>query len=204
MQSHYEIVDGLRLPAKISGHPALDFCNTWVGWDGRDTSDYLVGYEHLALWAGFVGLLPAERIAALRDRAALEPSAAGLVLERARVLRTALYGVLVSGAEAPGFDVVDRTAADAAGQLRLAGSGAGFARALADDAGLDAPLLAAAWSASELLVSRELSLVRACPGTGCGWLFLDQRGRRRWCVMSTCGNRAKARRFAQRQRDAGE
>ena len=204
MQSHYEIVDGLRLPAKISGHPALDFCNTWVGWDGRYTSDYLDGYEHLVQWAGFVGLLPAERIAALRERAAREPSAAEATLERARELRTAVYGALNGGAEAPGFEMVDRMATEAGGHLRLVGDGSGFARSLADDVGLDAPLLAAAWSASELLVSSELLLVRACPGTGCGWLFLDRRGRRRWCVMSTCGNRAKARRFAHRQREATE
>ena len=204
MQSHYEIVDGLRLPGKISGHPALDFCNTWVGWDGRDTSDYLAGYEHLAQWAGFVGLLPGERVAALKDRAARDRAAADAVLERARELRTALYRVLTGGLETPGFDIVDRTAADAGGQLRLVGDGAGLTRSLADDVGLDAPRLAAAWSASELLVSRELSLIRACPGTGCGWLFLDRRGRRRWCVMSTCGNRAKARRFAQRQHGAAE
>jgi predicted RNA-binding Zn ribbon-like protein len=36
--------------------------------------------------------------------------------------------------------------------------------------------------------------IRAC--ARCGWLFLDSSrgGRRRWCSMSTCGNREKARR----------
>jgi predicted RNA-binding Zn ribbon-like protein len=38
--------------------------------------------------------------------------------------------------------------------------------------------------------------VRTCPS--CGWLFLDARGRRRWCSMATCGNRAKVRAHAAR------
>jgi predicted RNA-binding Zn ribbon-like protein len=28
------------------------------------------------------------------------------------------------------------------------------------------------------------------PGVDCGSLFLDPRGRRRWCDMAACGNRA--------------
>jgi predicted RNA-binding Zn ribbon-like protein len=44
--------------------------------------------------------------------------------------------------------------------------------------------------------------VRACPGAGCGWLFYDPRGRRRWCVMAVCGNRAKAARHAELVRAA--
>ncbi|MGH8861125.1 MAG: CGNR zinc finger domain-containing protein, partial [Jatrophihabitantaceae bacterium] len=33
----------------------------------------------------------------------------------------------------------------------------------------------------------------------CGWVFLDQSHRRRWCVMAVCGNRAKAARFRRRR-----
>jgi predicted RNA-binding Zn ribbon-like protein len=45
--------------------------------------------------------------------------------------------------------------------------------------------------------------VRACGR--CGWLFLDSSrgGRRRWCSMSTCGNREKASRHRQAERAAG-
>lgn len=44
------------------------------------------------------------------------------------------------------------------------------------------------------------SRLRVCSAEECGWFFLDtsKSGRRRWCDMSDCGNRAKARRFAQR------
>jgi predicted RNA-binding Zn ribbon-like protein len=46
--------------------------------------------------------------------------------------------------------------------------------------------------------------VKACPGDSCGWLFLDPRGRRRWCIMATCGNRSKVRAHAARQHEQHE
>jgi hypothetical protein len=60
------------------------------------------------------------------------------------------------------------------------------------------PLHAVALAAEDLLTSALAGRVRACPGAGCGWLFVDPRGRRRWCSMAVCGNRAKARRYAVR------
>jgi predicted RNA-binding Zn ribbon-like protein len=41
---------------------------------------------------------------------------------------------------------------------------------------------------------RWLTMLHACAATDCGMIFLDnsQGGRRRWCSMDTCGNRAKA------------
>lgn len=43
---------------------------------------------------------------------------------------------------------------------------------------------------------REHQRIKMCPGIECGWLFIDEtrNGRRRWCLMETCGNRAKAAR----------
>lgn len=94
----------------------------------------------------------------------------------------------------------DRVAEDvhaAAAHLRLVNDES-IRREVSTSAGLATPLYAAVWQAGELLVSPQLSRICACPGTGCGWLFLDRSGRRRWCTMSTCGNRAKARRFLAR------
>jgi predicted RNA-binding Zn ribbon-like protein len=45
----------------------------------------------------------------------------------------------------------------------------------------------------------RLKRVSRCPGRGCGWLFLNASGRRRWCSMSTCGSREKMRRLHQRR-----
>ncbi len=46
--------------------------------------------------------------------------------------------------------------------------------------------------------------LRACASETCRWVFYDdsRTGRRRWCDMSSCGNRAKAARH--RARAKGE
>ena len=68
-----------------------------------------------------------------------------------------------------------------------------------------APSLLAAvlWSAADLLVDPRRRRVRACANDECRWVFLDdsKSGNRRWCAMSSCGNRAKARRHYQRHRN---
>jgi predicted RNA-binding Zn ribbon-like protein len=200
--AHYEVVDGFRLPARISGHPALDFCNTWAGWDGHAAGDYLASYEHLVVWAGFVGILRPDQVSVLRQRAHGSTSAAALVLEQARAFRANLYAVLRDPAGAPAWPAVADQVAAAARTLHLHRADETIRWELAPAADLFAPLGAAAWSAGELLTSPALGRVRACPGTGCGWLFLDPTGRRRWCVMAICGNREKARRFAAKHKDS--
>jgi predicted RNA-binding Zn ribbon-like protein len=60
---------------------------------------------------------------------------------------------------------------------------------------LDSLLWPIVRSAAETLTVAPHSRIRECPGPDCGWLFLDtsKSGRRRWCDMSVCGNRSKAR-----------
>ncbi len=201
MPAHYEVVDGLRLPARISGHPALDFCNTWAGWDGVAAGDYLTDYEHLVVWARFVGILRPDHVPVLRQRARDSATAAASVLERARAFRANLYAVLRDPAHAAAWPAVADHVAEATQTLQLHRAEKTIRFEIAPAADLSAPLAAAAWSAGELLTSPSLHRVRACAGVGCGWLFLDPTGRRRWCIMATCGNREKARRFAAKHKD---
>lgn len=59
----------------------------------------------------------------------------------------------------------------------------------------------AAMSAFSIVADpRELARIKTCPGYNCGWMFLDEtkNGRRTWCLMETCGNRAKAARHYNR------
>ena len=57
-------------------------------------------------------------------------------------------------------------------------------------------------SAADTLVLGELPRVRRCAATGCNRVFFDatKNGRRRWCDMRTCGNRAKAARHRRGKR----
>jgi predicted RNA-binding Zn ribbon-like protein len=72
---------------------------------------------------------------------------------------------------------------------------------------LDAPAHEAAWRAAhnllELLRDRP-ERIRACAGHGCVLYFYDtsRAGRRQWCSMAGCGNRAKAQRHYARTRPA--
>jgi predicted RNA-binding Zn ribbon-like protein len=63
-----------------------------------------------------------------------------------------------------------------------------------------APVL---WSAGDLLAGGKLDKIRRCANPECGWLFFDdsRAGKRRWCSMSACGNRAKARRHYHKSRE---
>jgi predicted RNA-binding Zn ribbon-like protein len=88
----------------------------------------------------------------------------------------------------------------ATGALALVRTDGGAEWRLPDRLGLALPVAAVARSAADLLTSADLTAVGRCPGEQCGWLFLDPSGRRRWCTMAVCGNRAKVRRFAERAR----
>jgi predicted RNA-binding Zn ribbon-like protein len=155
----------------------------------------------LVVWAGFVGILRPDQVRVLRQRARGSANAAASVLERTRAFRASLYAVLRDPAGAAAWPAVADQVAAAAQTLHLHRADQTIRWEVAPAADLSAPLAAAAWSAGELLTSPDLRRVRACAGSGCGWLFLDPTGRRRWCVMATCGNREKARRFAARHRD---
>ncbi|HTR83908.1 MAG TPA: ABATE domain-containing protein [Reyranella sp.] len=65
-----------------------------------------------------------------------------------------------------------------------------------------APVL---WSAGDLLAGPRLDKVRKCANPECVYLFLDdsRAGKRRWCSMSACGNRAKARRHYHKSKEDG-
>ncbi|MGE5689849.1 MAG: ABATE domain-containing protein [Pseudomonadota bacterium] len=185
--AYSHLVDGLELPVPLAGHPALELCNTRAGWGEAAPKEYLASYAHLVALAREVGLVSPE------DAAALDaPSPAAL--RRALALREALYQVVSDPRPGDAWSVVADEAARAAAVATLTPEGWRLpVRA-------DLPVLAVARSAAELLTS-EHAPVRRCPGTGCGWLFLDPRGRRRWCTMATCGNRAKVRAHAARARE---
>ncbi|HKT06143.1 MAG TPA: CGNR zinc finger domain-containing protein [Rugosimonospora sp.] len=198
-------VDGLVLPVPVGGHPALDFCNTEAAWRTAHPHEYLHEHRHLVVWAAAYGLVPHAEVGRLGALATREPAAARGVLDRALAFRDALHEVLVGSHGS--WDLVNAEVGVAAAHLRLAAVRAGGGAGAAGMAGwelvvpdgvdrLGLPLYAAAWSAAGLLTTVGAVGVRACPGRGCGWLFHDPRGRRRWCSMSWCGNRAKARRHA--------
>nr|WP_296067204.1 ABATE domain-containing protein [uncultured Actinoplanes sp.] len=179
------------LPWNVGGHPALEFCNTYAGWNvpaGRG-SEWLRGYPALAAWAEQMDLADDATISDLLRLARRAPGQAASVVERARQLRSHLYGCLTDPADRHAFAVVAGYAQEAVRASLLTRGDSGLARwMISPAAGLELPLHAAANVAAELLADPRRFTVCACPGPGCGWLFLDPSGRRRFCSVATCGH----------------
>jgi predicted RNA-binding Zn ribbon-like protein len=55
-------------------------------------------------------------------------------------------------------------------------------------------------SIARYLGEGKIDRLRVCANDGCAWTFFDssRTGRRKWCDMNTCGNRAKAARHRER------
>ena len=57
----------------------------------------------------------------------------------------------------------------------------------------------------EAIATGDTARLRICANDACRWVFEDtsRAGRRRWCDMASCGNRAKVRRYRSRQQPSG-
>jgi predicted RNA-binding Zn ribbon-like protein len=178
----------------------LDFVNTDTAARG---SDPLHDFERFARWLEAAHVLDAERAATMQRRAVQQPAGALAVLADARrmrgVLRTlAERGTVLADARNAALAEINRLLGRSAGtrrvELRPDGTLARAFVPVGDAfAGLLIPIVE---SAADALILDELSRVRRCADPRCARVFQDEtkNGRRRWCDMATCGNRAKAAR----------
>jgi SARP family transcriptional regulator, regulator of embCAB operon len=181
------------LPWNVGGHPALEFCNTFAGWGGPRLpgAEWLRSYDTLAVWSGYMDLADEPTVTRLLDQARRQPVEAAAVLNEARVLRRHLYAYLTNPDDAAAFAVVAKFIEAAAKVSVFARDSAGLGRwMLARDASLRLPVHAAARAAADLLADPRRFTVRSCPGRHCGWLFLDERGLRKFCSIATCSKRS--------------
>jgi predicted RNA-binding Zn ribbon-like protein len=180
----------------------LDYANTRL-WRGSAAPVEQLGVLSDVLdWIAGIAGLSADTSAALLAWSAANPGDAASLFAAAIALRELVYRVfsaVASGAPVPEADLVALNAALAeapprAGLARLAGA---YAWRI-DHVSLSAPALLAPilWSAADLLVQAPHRRIHQCANPQCLWLFIDasKNGTRRWCDMTACGNRAKARR----------
>jgi len=178
----------------------LDFVNSESSVRG---SDGLYDFEHFVRWLEGANLLDGERAASMRRRAQQQPAGALAVLGDARRVRSVLRqlaerGFVSHDVRAEALAEINRVLGRSAGTRRLELTGDGtFMRTFVPVgdafAGLLIPIVE---SAADALILGELVRVRRCADPRCGRVFQDEtkNGRRRWCDMATCGNRAKAAR----------
>jgi predicted RNA-binding Zn ribbon-like protein len=201
-------VAGLVVPDAVANHVALELCNTRTGWDLDEPREYLVSYDVVAVWAGEVGLLSTAEVRALRAESRSHPRAARSALAAAIALRDCWYDVCTAPWEgralpAEALGELHGFVSDATGVSTLRPAGDGTVRFDGGDvrsAGLLLPVHRAALAAYDMLAAGEVAHAGRCSGYGCGWTFYDPAHRRHWCIMAICGNRAKARAFAERRR----
>ena len=178
----------------------LDFVNSNTAARG---SDALHDFERFVRWLESAQLLDAERAATMRRRAQQQPAGALAVLGDARRVRAVLRalaerGVASQDVRSDALAEINRVLGRSAGTRRIELQGDGtFVRAFVPVgdafAGLLIPIVD---GAADALILDELARVRRCADPRCGRVFQDEtkNGRRRWCDMATCGNRAKAAR----------
>ncbi|KVH36335.1 CGNR zinc finger domain-containing protein [Burkholderia cepacia] len=175
---------------------SIDFANT-LYWRGADTPTETFGtLDDLLTWCREQAGVPAGLADACRVRDEDDEPA---MLARALALREALYRLFHAQAEqrephADDLALLGGFLAEAAPRVALARIDGAYAWRIGGGATLAVLLSPVLWSAIDLLGGARLAKVKRCANDACQWLFIDdsKNGSRRWCSMSSCGNRAKA------------
>ena len=172
----------------LGNHVALDLVNTTHRVAGEPV-DLLDDVDALVAWAIGAGLLGDDGASALQGREAAR------TLDFVRRLRDALRAALGDGTLDPeGIAELNEVVRRASGALHVDLSSGTPAVSLTADGGPAAQLRLDIAAAAVDLFRHDLARVHRCDDATCELMFLDtsKSGRRRWCDMATCGNRAKA------------
>jgi len=201
-------------PVFIGERLWLDFVNTSATTGGRARAggrvDSLATFDGFIEWLVAARVLDAERADAMLKRAQQQPTGASAALHESRRIRVVLRA-LAENAGAPteratqvAISEINRILGRSAGSRRVEPrAGGGFVRNFVTVGDVFAGLLIAIIeSAADSLVAGDLQRVRICGDAHCTRVFYDgsRNRKRRWCEMTTCGNRAKAVRHRKRVR----
>ena len=169
------------------GRPSLNLVAT-VGWrDSESPIERLRDTTCLARWISAASLLD------------YKPSVSEEDLLSARALREAIYHIansVILGTPPARQDVslINRFAAHPVQIPQLSSAGKELSLSVEKDtAAIPSILSEIARDAIQLLGSPSRTRIKRCARPDCTLLFVDESrsGRRRWCSMLACGNRAK-------------
>jgi predicted RNA-binding Zn ribbon-like protein len=187
----------------------FDFLNT-KNLDDGFAVDHLTGFDDAIRWFVERDVLHAETAERLRADVTAKPASATPALKHVRAVRDALREIAdaVVQRRPPTTRAIDRVnrALHARQIIELAPSADGV---IVGHEHVGDPLDDALARLAEPLVlelaSGHPERVRICASDTCRWVFYDtsRTGRRRWCDMASCGNRAKQARHRARHRAEG-
>jgi predicted RNA-binding Zn ribbon-like protein len=179
----------------IGGHPVLDLTNTvFDRMYPAEDGELLNTPSDVLTWCASAGLF--DEVPPLAEAAArrLVPE-----VQAVREQVWAVFSAVARGETVPAepFGALLERAGTGVRAERVQQAGAALDRFTVDRAAPQAIPEFLSLLAVQALFALPPDRIRACGR--CGWLFLDSSrgGRRRWCSMSTCGNREKARRHRQ-------
>jgi predicted RNA-binding Zn ribbon-like protein len=189
----------------------LDFANT-LSWRGSTPpNEGLGGLGDLLAWC-LAGKEQEEAEIERFERCwVADPRAARAAFADAIELRETIFRIFsaIASANKPAtgdLTTLNRALAATPARTLLARAGDSYGwrldRPPPSISALLAPVL---WAAGDLLTQPSLlPRVRRCANEKCLWLFLDdsKSASRRWCSMSVCGNRAKARRHYRKTQES--
>ena len=182
----------------------IDFVNTLIGRGQTSSVDELRSYHDLLDWAESAGVVDQGTRKRLLARADACPVEAGWSLRDAVRFREAISrGLTVAPSESDLEDLNELRSRFLQLRHLVWDQEARRAKWVTDEMVYLSDVLAPIAQSFESLIEGELlGRVRAC--AGCNQLFVDtsKNNQRRWCDMSDCGNREKARRFHQRRKAA--
>jgi predicted RNA-binding Zn ribbon-like protein len=199
-----------------SDHRSFVFVGDRLWLDFVNTDDIELGIRRDALrdfgtlleWLAEVGVIDHDRRIAIMRRAEQQPAGATAALLDARRVRSALRALAERGAASGDVRTdavaeINRVLGRSAGtrRLELSPDGVYTRNFVAGGDAFAALMMPIVDDGADSLIAGELGRVRSCNDPRCRRVFLDstKNGRRRWCDMATCGNRAKAARHRARE-----
>lgn len=199
---HFTPIESLPL---VGERLCLDFTNTTGNRGGAEPRERLNTYRDLVVFGRRTGILEKDGEEALVRFSNEQPDRAARVLADMIELRETLYRLFLSAVAgrppaASDLDLLNEQQARAFERRKLVWESAAPTWSVDTVSGeLDALQSSVITSATDLLTSPELALVRKCGE--CDWLFVDssKNKRRRWCKKA-CGDRVRARRYYERKK----
>ena len=171
----------------VGGRLVLDFFNT-ADWsdDGEVIDEKLASLDDVTRWIDALGISAAVTDGRAHDLGAL------------RSLRAELRALFLSAVKG---STPDRQVIDQVNDLLASTTQSSQLIRFTEKPWLviESRLIDIILTSAKAVLSdpREIRRVSMCAGSDCGWLYIDEsrNQKRKWCMMQTCGNRAKARRF---------
>lgn len=192
------------------GDMSLDLVNTVDMRPMESPKELLATYSAVCSWARQSGQITPEQESDLIRRAMRHPAEAETARREFVQARECLFGILLATTQGQRIPAEvlkqwNHLAHGAMAHLQIVQQETALVwRNPPDPQDFNFMLWPVIHSAITLLSGPRVARIRRCAAEKCDWMFLDtsKRGNRRWCDMTVCGNRAKAKRFYLRTKAA--